>query len=249
MPGTEWPSKPAIVSSENPISAGVAAKLWRRTWIVTPDNSALQQIRARTRGSATRRPSPRSAGNTKCAASAPSSDSRTASAAAPIGRSCGPLFVSARRIHCDRRSTHSPGSARGSVRRNPVSSKHRIAASPVQASTPQRSSRGSPPLPCRSGRTASTARFVSFGMLTPTFFASALLPPRPVPVSGSTAEAPGSKFRPNCGTVWIGEFGKMHLFVEASECPGIPRHVAEDVLQTLPRPGSGVRIPSPAPDF
>jgi hypothetical protein len=28
MPGTEWPSKPAIVSSENPISAAVTPKLW-----------------------------------------------------------------------------------------------------------------------------------------------------------------------------------------------------------------------------
>ena len=43
-----------MVSSENPISAAVAAKECRRTCKVTPFNSALAQMRSNTFGSPTR---------------------------------------------------------------------------------------------------------------------------------------------------------------------------------------------------
>ena len=65
MPGTECPSKPAIVSSEKPISAAVAAKECLNTCIVTPSKPALAQMRSSTFGRPTKCPSPWDAGNTQ----------------------------------------------------------------------------------------------------------------------------------------------------------------------------------------
>ena len=120
-----------MVNSENPISAAVAAKECLSTCRVTPSNPALAQTRSNTFGRPTKWPSPRDAGNTQGQPSRIGCASISFTASAPIGRSCGPLLVSSKRMQRAWISTLERRSASASMRRKPVNSSRRITAKAV----------------------------------------------------------------------------------------------------------------------
>ena len=92
----------------NPSSAA-AANEWRRVCTVTSASPARAQRRSSTRGSPTKCPSPRSAENTQSRPFRLGCASRCSTAAAPMGRSCAPLLVSAKRMQRARASKPLPG--------------------------------------------------------------------------------------------------------------------------------------------